>query len=346
MSEKREKLEKLTSQLVQGGIEKIKTEKEKLVEEAIALMDEREKKKAWSGCDMLPAAHAPDTVVPGCLVLEGGSFRGCYTSGVLDVLMENGINLQTTIGTSAGALNGYNYVAGEIGRSARINLAYRHDRRYFSPRSAVKNRGIVGFQFILDKIEAELPFDHQRFDDPARRLLVTVTDCETGEVRYCEKGHTPDFTKAVQASASMPFVSEMVNVEERPCLDGGCAVKIPYQWALDQGFEKILVIRTRPQPYRRKAESKRYADLSERFYRGYPKLVERLNSQADQYNTACDELERLQAEGRVMMLCPSGPIGISTLESDTEKLGALYLLGRCDATIALPKIRKYLGLEE
>ena len=46
------------------------------------------------------------------------------------------------------------------------------------------------------------------------------------------------------------------------------------------------------------------------------------------------------------MLCPSGSVTISTLEGDMEKLGALYLLGRCDATIALPKIRQYLGIEE
>lgn len=87
-------------------------------------------------------------------------------------------------------------------------------------------------------------------------------------------------------------------------------------------------------------------ELSERFYRNYPKLVERLNTQALQYNTACDELEQLQSEGRLLMLCPSGSVTISTLEGDMEKLGALYLLGRCDATIALPKIRQYLGIEE
>lgn len=340
----KEEFEKLAGQVVREGIEIFKTEKEKLVDEFVALMDEREKKKQWSGYDSLPSAHAPDTVIPGCLVLEGGSFRGCYTSGVLDVLMENGINLQTTIGTSAGALNGYNYAAGEIGRAGKINLGYRHDHRYFGPRSAAKSHGVVGFNFILDEIEEEIPFDWDRYNDPSRRFLVTVTDCEKGEVRYCEKGITSDFIKAVQASASMPFVSEMVDVEGVPCLDGGCAVKIPYQWALDNGFEKILVIRTRPSVYRRKPAGKSSAELTERFYKNYPELIKLLNSQDEQYNTACDELDRLNEEGRLMMLCPSGSILTSVLEGDMEKLGALYLLGRCDATIMLPQIKKYLGL--
>lgn len=343
----KEELGKLTETVMKGGqavISGLKTETDKLIDEALSLMDDK-KKKTWSGYDSIEVREAPETIVPGCIVLEGGSFRGCYTSGVLDVLMENGINLQTTIGTSAGALNGYNYVAGEIGRSAKINLGYRHDKRYIGPGSLARNRGVVGFDFLLNNIEDELPFNRARFDDPRRRFLVTVTNCETGECIYCEKGVTNDFQKAVQASASMPFAADMVDVDGIPCLDGGCAVKIPYRWAMDNGFEKILVIRTRPQPFRRPPESKRFMELSDRLYRNYPALAERLNTQALQYNTACDELDELHKEGRVFMLCPSGSISIGTLEGDMERLGALYLLGRCDATIQLPKIKEYLGLE-
>lgn len=343
----KEELERLTELVMRDGMEKIerlKSESEKLMEEAVGLMDEREKRKMWSGFEHINSGSAPDTIVPGCIVLEGGAFRGLYTTGVLDVLMENGINMQTTIGTSAGALNGYNYVAGEIGRAAKINLGYRHDHRYLGPRSAAKSRGVIGFNFLLDEIEEELPFDHERFENTRRRFLVTVTNCETGEVCYCEKGITPDFTRAVQASASMPFVSEMVDVDGSPCLDGGCSVKIPYQWAIDNGYEKILVIRTRPEYFRHQEDSKRVQEINERFYRNYPKLVKLLNNQNEQYNNACDELEELAARGRIMMLCPSGSIVTSVLEGDMEKLGALYLLGRCDATIMLPEIKKYLGI--
>ena len=39
------------------------------------------------------------------LVLEGGSFRGQFTAGVLDVLMEAGVEIPAVYGVSAGALN-------------------------------------------------------------------------------------------------------------------------------------------------------------------------------------------------------------------------------------------------
>ncbi|MGM9604266.1 MAG: DUF6363 domain-containing protein, partial [Faecousia sp.] len=87
-------------------------------------------------------------------------------------------------------------------------------------------------------------------------------------------------------------------------------------------------------------------ELSERIYRNYPNLVERLNSQSDQYNNACQELAELQEQGRVLMLCPSGSISVSTLEGDMERLGALYLLGRADAKLMLPQIRAYFGLPQ
>lgn len=344
----RVKLDKIVEGAIQTKDHLMETavlQKEKLKEEAINLMDERSRKKMWSGADSISSGSAPSAIVQGCMVLEGGSFRGCYTSGVLDVLMENGINMQTTIGTSAGALNGYNYVAGEIGRSGRINLCYRHDSRYLSPKTTAQNKGVIGFNFILDSIEDELPFNKERFEDPARRFLVTVTDCTNGQVRYCEKGVTPDFLKAVQASASMPFVSEMVQVDGVPCLDGGCAVKIPYQWAIDNGFEKIIVIRTRPYGERRESEGKRFREIAELVYKSHPELVEDLCSQGEAYNKACDELEQLEKEGRIFMICPSASIHTGTLEGDMEKLGALYHMGRLDAQLLLPRIKKYLEIE-
>ena len=296
----------------------------------------------WSGYHDLEITPAPDRIVPGCMVLEGGSFRGVYTSGVLDVLMAHGINMQTTVGTSAGALNGMNYVAGQIGRSAMINLGYRHDKRYFGLKSAIESHGVVGLNFILQDILGELPFDAERFYSPERRYLATAVNCETGEAIYWEKGKCANILKAVRASASMPLLSGMVNVDGIRCLDGGCAVKVPYQWALDQGFQKIIVVRTRPVGYRRKPESKRTQRLAKRVYRNFPKLAEEICTQDIQYNTACEELERLHAEGRIFMISPSEPVSVGAIEGDMEKLGELYLMGKRDAEAAMAALTDYL----
>ena len=58
------------------------------------------------------------------LVMEGGAMRGMFTSGVIDVMMENGIEYDAAIGVSAGATFGCNIKSGQKGRAIRYNLEY------------------------------------------------------------------------------------------------------------------------------------------------------------------------------------------------------------------------------
>ena len=105
--------------------------------------------RTYANLNDLPRGMASNQITEGCMVLEGGAFRGCYTSGVLDALMEADINLRTTIGVSAGAMNGVGYVCGQIGRSAYINLKYRNDDRYVGLQAMRTNHGIIGFDFAM-----------------------------------------------------------------------------------------------------------------------------------------------------------------------------------------------------
>ncbi len=57
----------------------------------------------YSKLGSIPTGYAPDRIVEGCLVLEGGAFRGMYTQGALDAWMQRGLNFQCTLGVSAGA---------------------------------------------------------------------------------------------------------------------------------------------------------------------------------------------------------------------------------------------------
>ena len=56
--------------------------------------------KIYSGFHQLPHGNASTMVQEGCIVLEGGAFRGLYGEGVLDALMLENINLRCTIGVS------------------------------------------------------------------------------------------------------------------------------------------------------------------------------------------------------------------------------------------------------
>ncbi len=299
------------------------------------------KTPVFSGIEQLPRGQASDSLCKGCIVLEGGAFRGVYTSGVLDALMEADINMECTVGVSAGALNGMNYVSGQIGRSARINLQFRRDPRYVGIRAYRSNRGIIGFDFVLDEYDRDDPLDMEALNREDRRLVAVATNCRTGQPEYFEKGRCQDILKAIQASASMPYVSRPVTVDGIPCLDGGCSLNIPYRWALEQGYEKIVVVRTRPASFRKK-ESSRASKMARRFYKSSPALAESIADSDARYNRECDELERLKEEGRVYVISPSSSNSVSRLEKDMEKLGEFYYLGYSDGQNHLDSLREYL----
>ena len=296
-------------------------------------------KNVYSGINRLPAGKASPTLTEGCLVLEGGAFRGLYTQGFLDAMMTEDLNLDCVIGVSAGALGGMNYVSGQIGRSARVNLSYRHDSRYVGAEALVHAHSILDVGFLTEDRGLFEPLDLEAFNRPERRFVAVATNCRTGEAAYFEKGKCTDIMKGIRASATMPYISPMVMIDGTPYLDGACACPIPYRWAIDQGYEKILVLRTRPEHFRKKADLSKTA-LS--LYREYPRFAQTLSKSTRTYNLQCQEIEELHKEGRLLRLSPSKPVNVSRIEGDLEKLGWLYHLGWNDCMARLQAIKAYL----
>ena len=294
--------------------------------------------KVYSRISEIPKGSAGRQITEGCLVLEGGAFRGLYTQGFLDAMMVHDLNLRCVIGVSAGALGGMNYVSGQIGRSARTNLGFRHDSRYVGIKAMVHSRSILDVGFLTEERGILEPFDRERFNDPERRFIAVTTNCLTGETTYFEKGKCNDILNAVRASATMPYISPMVMIDGVPHYDGGGSCKIPYQWAIDQGYEKIIVIRTRDPLFRKEEKT----SPARRIYRKYPAFARKLENSTRDYNRQCGEIEALNKEGRLLRFAPSVPVTVSHIEGDLEKLGRLYWLGWDDCLAALDRIREYL----
>ena len=295
--------------------------------------------KPYSRLSEITSGSAEGPIIDGCLVLEGGAFRGLYTQGFLDVLMQAGLNMSHVVGVSAGALSGMNYVAGQIGRSARINLGFRHDDRYIGARALLHSGSVLDIGFLTEDRQVLEPLDEERFNRPGQTLIAVATNCLTGEPEYFEQSKCDDIALAVRASATMPYMSPMVDIGGIPYLDGGCSCKIPYEWALDKGFAKIVVVRTRDAGFRKDGREHKAAFKA---YRDYPAFASRLAMSDVDYNRQCDDIERLHEEGALLRIAPSQPVEVSRLESDVEKLGELYWLGWRDAANKLDEMIDYL----
>ena len=321
--------------------ESVSDMKDKLVSVKDSVKERIAAEKTYSGMDLIPDGRASGNLTPGCLVLEGGAFRGLYTQGVLDFWMMHDLNISDVIGVSAGALSSTAYMSGQIGRSARVNIGYRHDTNYIGVGAIRRAHSPINLDFLIHDYDQIEPLDLERFNDPRRRLVAVATDCDTGEPSYLERGKCSDMFQAMKATASMPFIAPMVELDGRHYLDGGCSCNVPYRWAIDQGYEKIVVVLTHDATYKSDAEEKKTA---RRVYRRHQTFAEVLDKSNIRYNFEYNELYRLQKEGRIFIVQPSEVVTVGRVEGNLEKLGHLYWLGHKDAEASFEALKKYMGV--
>lgn len=290
-------------------------------------------------------------MIEGALVLEGGALRGLFTAGVLDVLMEQGIELSYVNGVSAGSMCGLNYVSKQIGRTRDINLTYVNDKRYVGVHNLFRHGGIFNFDFLFEEITNDLmPFDKQAFLKSKQRYVVVATNCVTGEAEYFENeddvsGNCEEIFQAARASSSMPMLSKMVKIKEDYYLDGGIALPIAYQKAIEEGYPKIVVVLTREQGYQKHPEKKALFRAYEKLYAKYPALRQKLHQIPEHYNEMQKEIDSLEAEGKIYVIRPKTPITIKRVEKDIDKLKELYERGRNQMEEEVEKLKAYLEIE-
>ena len=278
------------------------------------------------------------------LVLEGGGMRGMYTAAVLDVFLQQGIDVQGVVGVSAGAIHGTNYISKQIGRGVRYNLKFIHDKRYMSFRSLIKTGDLFNKEFCYETIPNELNrFDYETFKKRAKEIpfYVTCTDVETGKAKYIRCMDLADDMDYLRASASLPLVSKIVEKDNMKLLDGGTADSIPIRFMREQGYQKNIVVLTRPEGYIKKQD--KAIRLLAMAFKKYPEYVEACRHRFEQYNECIKELERLEQTGEVLIIRPSRNIKIGRTEKNKEKLKFMYKLGRYDTLKKLQEIRDYLN---
>jgi len=296
--------------------------------------------KIYNDIEKIPTGRASDKITDGCLILEGGAWRGLYTLGVLDCLMINDINIRTTVGISSGALCALGYTAGQIGWGARIDLLYRHDRNYCGLGAYKRDHGITGFSYLYGEILDKHPLDEAALMNPNRHMLAGVANMHTGKMEYFEKGKD-DILRGVQASATVPYVSRPVMINNVPYLDGGCIDKIPYEWAKENMLSsKIVAIKTREWSYRRKEKPNKIAGV---MYKDYPEFLSAMNKANVRFNRMTDELAERNSKGEIYVIAPSEKVEVSRFEGDLDKLGDLYWRGYYDTERQIDAIKLYLS---
>ena len=260
------------------------------------------------------------------LVLEGGGLRGVFTCGVLDCFMDHGVRFPFTVGVSAGACNGLSYMSGQRGRAKKSNIDLMDKHHYVGFKYLLTQGCIMDFKLLFEDFpEKIIPYDYDAYFSNSDRFVMVTTNCITGKAEYFEEKKSSErVMDIVRASSSLPFVSPITYVDGIPMLDGGIVDSIPVEYAMNQGYDKLVVVLTRNKGYRKKESRMPLAKIT---YRKYPNLRKALQERNATYNRTMDLIERLEDEGKITVIRPLKPVEVGRMEKDTSKLRALYQEG-------------------
>lgn len=278
------------------------------------------------------------------LVLEGGAMRGLFTAGITDVLMEHGVWTDGVIGVSAGAAFGCNYKSRQAGRAIRYNTAYAKDSRYSGIKSLLTTGDYFNAAFAYHTLPHELDkFDDRAFEENPMEFYAVCTDVLTGQAVYKRLEQSNDTTYDwIRASASMPLVSKVVELEGWKLLDGGVADSIPLKYFERIGYGRNVVVLTQPRGYVK--EHNRLMPLMRVALRKYPKMIQALDQRHLMYNRQLEYVSQAEQQGRCLVISPDERLPIGHISHDPDEMKRVYDIGRDMGYRRMNDIKEFLNI--
>ena len=262
------------------------------------------------------------------LVLEGGAMRGLFTAGIIDVMMEAGVEPDGLIGVSAGAAFGCNYKSRQPGRAIRYNTRFAKDARYSGLKSLLTTGDYFNAQFGYHIVPYQYDlFDVETFEHNPMEFMVVCTDVLTGQAVYHKMDRVDyDELEWLRASASMPLASKVVEVAGHKLLDGGVADSIPLAYFESIGYDRNVVILTQPEGYVK--HRTKLMPLMRIGLRRYPEMIQAMDRRYLMYNRELEFVRQAEREGRCLVIRPDEKLPIGHISHDSEEMKRVYQIGR------------------
>ena len=276
------------------------------------------------------------------LVLEGGGMRALFTAGVLDALLDvKELNIDGIVGVSAGALFGANYVSGQKERAIRYNKKYARDKRYMGLYSWIITGNAVNKEFAFYEIPFKLDvFDQEKFKESKIDFHVVMTNIENGQAEYILIEDVFEQMEYLRATSALPFASKIIEINGKKYLDGGISDSIPIDYCESLGYDKIILVLTRPE---NTYKNDKLSFLYKLVYRKYPNLVERLINMGKDYEVVLKKIEDLENKNKIFVIRPPQVLKIGRLEKNEDKIQNVYDIGLNTGKKEIDNLLKYLN---
>lgn len=182
------------------------------------------------------------------LALSSGGAKGLAHIGVIQVLEENGIDIDVVAGSSMGAYVGAVWCAGFDGQACE-KIARETEQRWgllkiIEP-SLPPRRGFLKPDRVIRRLKRSI--GDARFSDLQRPLRVVATYLDTLERAVFSSG---EVARAVSASIAIPGICVPVTLDGDTFIDGGIADPLPVDVLREMGIERVIAVNTIPTPER------------------------------------------------------------------------------------------------
>ena len=276
------------------------------------------------------------------LVLEGGGMRALFTAGVLDALLDvKELDIDGIVGVSAGALFGVNYVSGQKERAIRYNKKYARDKRYMGLYSWITTGNAVNEEFAFYEIPFKLDvFDQEKFKQSKIDFYVVMTNVESGKPEYVLIKDVFKQMEYLRATSALPFASKIIEINGKKYLDGGISDSIPIDYCESLGYDKIVLVLTRPENTHKEDKLNFLYKL---VYRKYPNLVKRLINMGKDYEIVLKKIKDLENENKIFVIRPPKVLKIGRLEKSEDKIQNVYDIGLNTGIKEKDNLLKYLN---
>lgn len=276
------------------------------------------------------------------LVLEGGGMRALFTAGVLDALLDiKELDIDGIVGVSAGALFGVNYVSGQKERAIRYNKKYARDKRYMGFYSWITTGNAVNEEFAFYEIPFKLDvFDQEKFKQSKIDFYVVMTNVESGKPEYVLIKDVFKQMEYLRATSALPFASKIIEINGKKYLDGGISDSIPIDYCEGLGYDKIILVLTRP---KNTHKEDKLNFLYKLVYRKYPNLVNRLVNMGKDYEVVLKKIKDLENKDKIFVIRPPEILKIGRLEKNKDKIQKVYDIGLNTGLKEIDNLLKYLN---
>ncbi len=276
------------------------------------------------------------------LVLEGGTFRGIFSAGIMDAFIEEGIEFPYVVGVSAGISNGVSYVSKQFGRNIEILEKYRNDKRYLGMRNFAKCRSMFGLDFVFGEIPQSLvPFDYEEFHRYKGTCLVGVTNALTGRSEFFNALEDDENFSFLRATCAIPGYFPAIMINGVPYFDGGLACPVAVKQALKDGCSKAVILLTQPQGFVKKCGKGNIA-VSQLVHRKYPEIEMLLLVRHKIYNKQMEFCNELERRGKALIFRPEHKL--NSFEKDEKTLRTVWQEGYEMGKARAEEVRRFMGV--